>query len=120
MYRRLCGICLPVSSQDFSPPLLGRGWGQYCSARRLLAAVLFVFFQFEMSSQLILGGPADEVVAEHFEGSLGRLAARGAAEQHTGNQSRVDLERDAVQVVADQMPCPQHALHPAEEEFDLP
>ena len=105
---RRCGVC----RRGYPLP-------QYRSARGLLAGVLF-FQLLEMPLQFLEGRPTAEVMAEHLEGAFTRLAARGSCEEHAGDQGAVDLDGDAVEVVAEQMAAAEHALEPAEVEFRLP
>ncbi len=78
-------------------------------------------FQFvDMSKQLFLVRPTDEVVADHLVRPQGRFAARPEADQQTSDNGAVRLDFNPFRIGAQQMAAPQNMLEEAEEDFDRP
>jgi len=73
-----------------------------------------------MPDQLVFIGHACEIPAQHFIRPQGGLAPRPQGNQHTGDNSRIGLQFDAVAVVAEQMPATQNMLKKAKEDLHRP
>src|ERR1700693_2621333 len=74
----------------------------------------------QMSHQFLFRGPAREVELQHLQSAKGWFAPGPQANEQTGNEGQVDLDRDAVQTVGQQMTTTEDALEPAKKEFRLP
>src|SRR5271170_3585539 len=57
----------------------------------------------EMSHQFIFRGPAHEVELDHLQGANGGLSPHPETDQEAGDDGQVDLDRDAVAAVGQQM-----------------
>ena len=73
-----------------------------------------------MSHQFVFRGPAREVELNHLQGAKGWFPADPETDEQTGDDGQVDLDRDAVVAVGQQMTATQDALEPAKEEFHGP
>jgi hypothetical protein len=73
-----------------------------------------------MSHQFFFRGPAHEVELDHLQGANGRLAANPETDQQAGNDGQVDLDRDTIAAVGQQMTTAEDAFEPAEKEFHGP
>src|SRR5438270_13519516 len=89
---------------------------QYCSARFLLTGIGCLLEFLEMSQHFLLRGPAGEEEAEHLVRPLRRLLARPQAQQQAGDDRHVHLQPHPVLALRQQVPPPQDALEPAEEQ----
>src|SRR5437899_238207 len=68
----------------------------------------------KVNKQFLLRRPTTEVELQHFVRSLRRFLACPHADEQTGQHAQVDLDRQAVLAVGQQMPTAQNAFEPAE------
>src|ERR1022692_280876 len=73
-----------------------------------------------MRHQFFFRGPAHEVELDHLQGANGRLAANPETDQQAGNDGQVDLDRDTVAAVGQQMTTAEDAFEPAEKQLHGP
>ena len=73
-----------------------------------------------MSQQFLFRGPVHEVELNHLQGANGWLPPYPETDEQTGDDGQVDLDRNAVLAVGQQMTATQDALEPAKEEFHRP
>ena len=69
----------------------------------------------EMSHQFVFGSPAGEVELKHLQGANGWFPPHPETDEETGYDGQVDLNRDTVLAVGQQMTTTEDALEPAEE-----
>jgi hypothetical protein len=64
-------------------------------------------------------GPAAEIAAEHFMGPLRGWSAHPQADQQTGDDGRIHLERHTVGTLTQQVPAVQDTFEPPKEHLDV-
>ena len=73
-----------------------------------------------MSDELFFTRQAHEVVADHLEGSLGRLASGPQVDQKARDDRAVTLDHDSVLRVADQMRAAKELFEKSKKDLNDP
>ena len=71
----------------------------------------------DVSQQFLFVGQAAEVEAEHLKGPLGRLVAGPQTDEQAGDDCQVDLNRNSILAMRDQMPVVKDTFQPVKEKF---
>ena len=100
------------SAQPETPRLTGRTWS-WCSSAAGIGLVRLQLLQ--VRQQLVLARQAEEVIAEHLVGPLGRFPAGPQAQQHAGDDRAVSLQLDSVLAVEVEMPAAEDLFEESEE-----
>ena len=72
-----------------------------------------------MGHQLLFTRPPTEVETQHLVGALGGCPPDPQADQQTGDDRHIDLDRHPIRPLAEQVPAAQHTFHPAKKHLDV-
>ena len=73
-----------------------------------------------MTDQFVFIGHAGKIPAKHFIRPKRGFTTRPQGNQHTGDNSRIGLQFNAVMVVTEQMPTAKNMLKEAKENLNSP